>query len=132
MAAGHLLSGRYRIEELIGRGSHSSVYRATDETLGREVAGKLFRDGAVDEERTRRQSEEVRILAGMAHHALITLFDAGADTTDPDRTLSYLVMELVRGPDLRRRTAEGPLSAAHMALIGHDLADGLAHIHRHG
>jgi tRNA A-37 threonylcarbamoyl transferase component Bud32 len=132
MEPGRLLSGRYRIEELIGRGSQSSVYRATDETLGREVAVKLFRDGAVDEERTRRQSDEVRILAGMAHHALVTLFDAGADTTDPDRTLSYLVMELVRGPDLRRRSAEGPLSAAHMALIGHDLADGLAHIHHHG
>ena len=132
MDPGFLLSGRYRIEELIGRGSQSSVYRATDEVLGREVAVKLFRDGAVDEERTRRQSDEVRILAGMAHHALVTLFDAGADLSDPDRRLSYLVMELVRGPDLRRRSAEGPLSAAHMALIGHDLADGLAHIHHHG
>ena len=86
----------------------------------------------VDEERTRRQSDEVRILAGMAHHALVTLFDAGTDLSDPTRRLSYLVMELVRGPDLRRRSAEGPLSAAHMALIGHDLADGLAHIHHHG
>jgi tRNA A-37 threonylcarbamoyl transferase component Bud32/putative methionine-R-sulfoxide reductase with GAF domain len=132
MDPGYLLSGRYRIEELIGRGSQSSVYRATDEVLGREVAVKLFRDGAVDEERTRRQSDEVRILAGMAHHALVTLFDAGADLSDPNRRLSYLVMELVRGPDLRRRAAEGPLSAAHMALIGHDLADGLAHIHHHG
>ena len=56
MDPGFLLSGRYRIEELIGRGSQSSVYRATDEVLGREVAVKLFRDGTVDEERTRRQS----------------------------------------------------------------------------
>ena len=147
MDPGFLLSGRYRIEELIGRGSQSSVYRATDEVLGREVAVKLFRDNAVhestveekaakdnaaDEERARRQSDEVRILAGTAHHALVTLFDAGADLSDPNRPLSYLVMELVRGPDLRRRSAEGPLSAAHMALIGHDLADGLAHIHHHG
>ena len=78
------------------------------------------------------KADEVRILAGMAHHALVTLFDAGTDLSDPTRRLSYLVMELVRGPDLRRRSAEGPLSAAHMALIGHDLADGLAHIHHHG
>jgi tRNA A-37 threonylcarbamoyl transferase component Bud32/putative methionine-R-sulfoxide reductase with GAF domain len=132
MDPGFLLSGRYRIEELIGRGSQSSVYRATDESLGREVAVKLFRDGTVDEERTRRQRDEVRILAGMTHHALVTLFDAGADLSDPDHRLSYLVMELVRGPDLRRRAAEGPLSAAHMALIGYDLADGLAHIHEQG
>ena len=40
MDPGFLLSGRYRIEELIGRGSQSSVYRATDEVLGREVAVK--------------------------------------------------------------------------------------------
>ena len=45
MDPGFLLSGRYRIEELIGRGSQSSVYRATDEVLGREVAVELFRDG---------------------------------------------------------------------------------------
>ena len=97
------------------------------------MAVKLFRDGAVDEEQTRRQSEEMRILAGMAHHALVTLFDAGADTERPGpHRLTYLVMELVRGPDLRRRFAQGPLSAAHMALIGHDLADGLAYIHHHG
>ncbi len=143
MDTGFLLSGRYRIEELIGRGSQSSVYRASDEVLGREVAIKLFRDGVGHEisgsenaadcyERTRRQDDEVRILAGMAHHALVTLYDAGTDETDPNHRLSYLVMELVRGPDLRRRSAEGPLSAAHMALIGHDLADGLAHIHHHG
>lgn len=147
MDPGFLLSGRYRIEELIGRGSQSSVYRAADELLGREVAVKVFRESAgpqnagpqntaaensVENERKRRQHDEVRILAGMAHHALVTLFDAGADFSDPDRRLNYLVMELVRGPDLRRRSAEGPLSAAHMALIGHDLADGLAHIHHHG
>lgn len=133
MEPGYLLSGRYRIEALIGRGSQSSVYRAADELLEREVAIKLFRDGAVvDAERSRRQGEEIRILAGMAHHALVTLFDAGADLSDPLQRRDYLVMELVRGPDLRTRTAQGPLSPAHMALIGHDLAAALAHIHHQG
>jgi eukaryotic-like serine/threonine-protein kinase len=129
---GYLLSGRYRIESLIGRGSQSGVYRAFDELLQREVAVKLFRDDANTVERTRRQDEEARILAGLSHHALVTLLDAGADLSDPERRHTYLVMELVRGPDLRRRTAQGPLSAAHMALIGHDLADGLSYIHHHG
>ena len=41
-------------------------------------------------------------------------------------------MELVRGQDLRHRGAQGPLSAAHMAHIGYDLADGLSYIHHHG
>jgi tRNA A-37 threonylcarbamoyl transferase component Bud32 len=132
MEPGFLLSGRYRIEDLIGRGSQSTVYRAHDELLQREVAVKLFRNDADDLEQTRRQGQEVRILAGMSHHALVTLFDAGADLSDPNARLTYLVMELVRGQDLRHRAAQGPLSAAHMALIGHDLADGLSYIHHHG
>lgn len=132
MESGFLLSGRYRIEALIGRGSQSTVYRAHDELLQREVAVKLFRNDADDLQRTRRQGQEVRILAGMSHHALVTLFDAGADLSDPDSRLTYLVMELVPGHDLRQRTLQGPLSAAHMAHIGYDLADGLSYIHHHG
>ncbi|WP_445155607.1 protein kinase domain-containing protein [Arthrobacter sp. Hor0625] len=132
METGLLLSGRYRIEELIGRGSQSTVYRARDELLQRDVAVKLFRNDADDLENTRRQGQEVRILAGMSHHALVTLFDAGADLSNPDSRLTYLVMELVRGQDLRRRCLQGPLSAAHMAHIGYDLADGLSYIHHHG
>ncbi len=132
MEPGFLLSGRYRIEDLIGRGSQSTVYRAYDQLLQREVAVKLFRSDADDVEHARRQDREVRILAGMSHHALVTLFDAGADLSAPNSRLTYLVMELVRGHDLRHRAARGPLSAAHMALIGHDLADGLSYIHHHG
>lgn len=132
MQPGFLLSGRYRVEELIGRGSQSTVYRAHDELLQRKVAVKVFRDDADDPERARQQGLEVRILAGMSHHALVTLFDAGADLSDPTARLSYLVMELVRGPDLRHRSAQGPLSTAHMAVIGHDLADGLSYMHHHG
>lgn len=132
MEPGFLLSGRYRVEERIGRGSQSTVYRAHDELLQRQVAVKVYRDGANDPVRTRQQEQEVRILAGMSHHALVTLFDAGADLSDPDARLTYLVMELVRGPDLRHRAAQGPLSTAHMAVIGHDLADGLSYMHHHG
>ena len=84
MEPGYLLSGRYRIADLIGRGSQSTVYRAYDELLQREVAVKLFRNDADDLEHTRRQGEEIRILAGMSHHALVTLFDAGADLSDPN------------------------------------------------
>lgn len=132
MEPGQLLSGRFRVGEVIGRGSQSSVYRATDELLQRDVALKVFRNREGDPERLRRQGEEVRILAGMGHHALVTLFDAGADLSDRNEQHSYLVMELVRGPDLRQRLEQGPLSPAHMAQIGHDLADGLSYMHHHG
>ncbi|KUM38246.1 protein kinase domain-containing protein [Arthrobacter sp. EPSL27] len=132
MESGFLLSGRYRIGASIGRGSQSTVYSAYDELLQRDVAVKLFRSDAGDLDHTRRQGQEVRILAGMSHHALVTLFDAGADLSDPESRRTYLVMELVRGQDLRHRAVQGPLSAAHMAHIGYDLADGLSYIHHHG
>jgi tRNA A-37 threonylcarbamoyl transferase component Bud32 len=132
MEPGYLLSGRYRVEALIGRGSQSGVYRAFDELLQREVAVKLFRDDPGNLDHTRRQSGEARILAEMSHHALVTLLDAGADLSDPRHRRTYLVMELVRGPDLRERTAQGTIAPAHLALIGHDLADGLAYMHHHG
>jgi serine/threonine protein kinase len=128
---GHLLSGRYRVQELVGRGGQSSVYRAVDELLERDVAVKVFHEGRHgDAAQARRQESEVRILAGMSHHGLVTLFDVGMNPTNA--SVSYLVMELVRGPDLRRRRAQSPVSAAHVALIGHDLADGLAYMHHHG
>jgi eukaryotic-like serine/threonine-protein kinase len=132
MEPGFLLSGRYRVEELIGRGSQSAVYRAQDELLQRQVALKVYHNGWDDPVRTRQQGQEVHILAGMSHHALVTLYDAGADLSDPDARITYLVMELVRGPDLRHRAAQGPLLPAHMAIIGHDLADGLSYMHHHG
>ena len=132
MESGHLLGGRYRIGALIGRGSEATVYRARDEVLQRDVAVKLFRDEKTDRALQRRQSQEAKILAGMSHHALVTLYDAGKDADEADAKLSYLVMELVHGADLRHRTARGPLTAAHMAWIGYDLADGLSYIHHHG
>jgi serine/threonine protein kinase len=92
----------------------------------------MFRQHNGDLNQISRQEAEVRILAGMSHPALVTLFDAGADLSDPQDPCSYLVMELVRGPDLRSRGASGPMPAAHVARIGHDLADGLAYIHHHG
>ncbi|WP_306737185.1 GAF domain-containing serine/threonine-protein kinase [Arthrobacter sp. ZGTC412] len=130
--SGYLLSGRYRVKDLIGVGAQSSVYHAVDELLSRDVAVKLFRQHHGNLEQVRRQEAEARILAGMSHPALVTLFDAGADLSDPLDPLSYLVMELVRGPDLRSRGTLGPMPAASIAHLGHDLADGLAYIHHHG
>ena len=78
------------------------------------------------------RAEEVRILAGMAHHALVTLFDAGADLSDPTPGSSYLVMELSAAPTCAAAPPRAPLRPPTWRSIGHDLADGLAHIHHHG
>jgi hypothetical protein len=127
-----LLGNRYRLVDLIGSGGMASVYRARDEVLGREVAIKLFRVASTNADDFERQQGEIAMLAGLAHPGLVTLFDAGNDETDPLHPRSYLVMELIRGADLRNTLDSGPLSSDDVRHIGADLADALHYIHEQG
>lgn len=128
---GSLLADRFLVESLIGTGGMASVYRATDTALGRTVAVKLFRaDGGASE--PERQSGEIALLASLNHFALVTLFDAGT-TSDAGAPRTFIVMELVDGPDLRTRIAEGPLlPSLDVAEMGADLAEALHYVHEQG
>lgn len=127
-----LLGHRYRTTDLIGSGGAAAVYRAVDENLGREVAVKLFSAGFHEDDETRRQQIEMQLLATLNHPGLVTLHDAGVSVDEEGRTSSYLVMELVDGPDLRGRLKEGPLSSSTTATLGADLADALNYVHSNG
>ncbi|MFT2693957.1 serine/threonine-protein kinase [Clavibacter zhangzhiyongii] len=129
--AGTLLAGRYRISGLLGRGGMATVYRAADETLGREVAVKVFATDSADPGEVERQEGEVRMLAGLSHPGLVTLFDVGDDVV-ADRALAFIVMEIVDGTTLADRMKEGPLPGPEVARIGGILADALGYIHRRG
>jgi eukaryotic-like serine/threonine-protein kinase len=122
--ASHVLGGRYRLIGELGRGGVSVVHRAIDEQLGREVAVKVFVPGVADAADPKRRRREVRLLASVAHPALVTLYDAAIDADPP-----YLVMELIDGPTLEDRMASGPIAPVAVAAIGRDLASGLAHAH---
>jgi serine/threonine protein kinase len=126
---GSLFAGRYRLEEVAGRGGMATVYRAVDELLGRPVAAKILSSSSADADEVRRQQGEVRLLASLSHPGLVTLFDAGAADT-PDGPRAFLVMELVRGVTLRARLAEGPMTFREVAGTAADLADSLHYIHR--
>ncbi|MGF9649500.1 serine/threonine-protein kinase [Pseudarthrobacter oxydans] len=126
---GQLFCRRYRLRELVGRGAAAGVYRALDEALGREVALKVFSKEGGEPELLARQDAEIRILASLIHPALVTLFDAG---TDPDTERSFVVMEYVPGPDLRRRLRDGPMDPAGIASVGSDLAAALDYVHNRG
>ncbi|MFT7711821.1 serine/threonine-protein kinase [Clavibacter tessellarius] len=129
--AGALLGGRYRISGLLGRGGMATVHRAVDETLGREVAVKVFATDSADPNEVERQEGEVRMLAGLSHPGLVTLFDVGDDVVG-DRALAFIVMEIVDGTTLADRMKEGPLPGPEVARIGGILADALGYIHRRG
>lgn len=122
---GKRLGGRYLLQSPIGEGGMGVVHLAQDELLGRTVAVKVFRDGTADAART---SSETRLLAGLNHPSLVTLFDAHVDGAAPN----YLVMEFVDGPTLADRIVRGPIPADVVATMARDLADALHVVHAAG
>ncbi|WP_243855206.1 serine/threonine-protein kinase [Diaminobutyricimonas sp. TR449] len=116
---------RYTVTDVIGRGGMASVYEADDEFLGRTVALKVFHTDVAEAADVQRQTDEIRLLAGLSHPCLVTVFDA---VSEGDRIV--LVMERVVGQDLRHRLAGGPrMDAEAVALLGADVADALAYVH---
>ena len=127
-----VVGARYRLGEVIGRGGMSSVYRARDENLGRDVAIKLFAPQAPDADELKRQEAEIQLLATLNHPNLVTLFDAGIDTRIQDEPRPFLTMELVGGQDLRSRIRHSAVPLDELAVIGAGSADALAYVHSLG
>ena len=109
-----------------------TVHRARDEFLGRDVAVKLIETPAVNSDALRRDKDEVKVLARLNHHSLVTLFDAGSDELGPQGPRIFLVMELIEGSDLRDRISKGPISPLDVGQIGYDMAQALDYVHDHG
>src|SRR6185503_14095240 len=108
---GTLISERYRLEEKIGSGGMSSVYRAFDPTLERWVAIKLMhRDISTDPDQLERFRREARTVARLNHPHVVTVIDAGEDQGHP-----FIVFEFVDGDTLKgliKRTGPLPIAEA--------------------
>ncbi len=126
-AGARVLVGRYRLGERLGRGGMGDVYRATDQVLARQVAVKLFRPDVSDEALGQRHDTEGRVLAGLNHPGLVSVYDIGTDDEQP-----FLVMELVEGETLADLVRRGPLAPAQVASLGGQLAASLQAIHDAG
>ncbi len=122
VAVGSVLAGRYRLEELLARGGMGSVFAAYDEVLHRRVAVKIHRSGSTLDRR--RFDREAKVLAGLSHPNLVSVFDAGEEGDD-----LYVVLELIDGPTLATRIRGGPLPPDEVREIGRQLAAALAHVH---
>jgi tRNA A-37 threonylcarbamoyl transferase component Bud32 len=95
----HVIEKKYRIDRVIGRGGMGAVYRARDMRLDRAVARKVVRADLLDDPEARtRFRREAQMLARLQHPGIVSVFDYG---TFADGS-AFLVMELVRGEDLRR------------------------------
>jgi hypothetical protein len=108
---GTLIGERFRLEEKVGSGGMSSVYRAFDPTLERSVAIKLMhRDISDDPDQLERFRREARAVARLNHPHVVTVIDAGEDDGAP-----YIVFEYVEGETLKeriRRLGRLPVSEA--------------------
>ena len=127
-----VLNDRYEVGRLLGTGGMAAVHLARDLLLGREVAVKLFRRDTVAGPDLRLQELEARVVASLNHSALTTLLDAGIETSESAAPQVYLVMEYVRGSNLRQRLKRGPLEVSEACWLGFDLAEGLDYMHQSG
>ena len=101
--------GPYQILAELGRGGMGEVYRATDTSLGRDVALKfLTASVAGDAERVARFRREAQVLASLNHPNIATIY--GIESATDTGLGTALVMELVEGEELSARMARGPIA----------------------
>src|ERR1700676_2164413 len=119
---------RYRIVGCLGEGGMGVVFRAEDPRLERDVALKVLKQDALDDEDSKRRLRlEARALSRLLHPNIATLFDF-----DSDRGIDFLVLEFVPGESLARMLANGPLPEPRARAIALDVTEGLQSAHEKG
>ncbi len=129
-AGGTLLGGRYRLDEVIGRGGMSTVYRATDQVLGRTVAVKVLLAALAEQDPSyaARFEREARAAAALDDPTVVTVYDTGVDD---DR--HYIVMEYIAGRSLEQLLRDAaPLEVAEATRVAVAVAGALDSAHAAG
>jgi serine/threonine protein kinase len=120
--------GSYEVVSILGVGGMGEVYRARDRKLNRDVAIKvLVAAVAYDPERLVRFSREAQVLASLNHPYIAQIYGL-EDSGD----LRALVMELVEGPTLADRIAQGAIPADEAFAIAKQIAEALEAAHEQG
>ncbi len=126
---GEVLLDRYELQELVGSGGMSSVYRAHDRLLDRMVALKVLHEHyRGDPEYVERFRREARSVAVLSHPNIVTVIDRGEEGD-----AQFIVFEYVDGENLKRLIArEQPLPVARALSLALQIARGLSFAHRNG
>ncbi|MBI2375466.1 MAG: protein kinase [Deltaproteobacteria bacterium] len=132
---GMVVAGRFRVEELLGRGGFAAVFRATQSTTGQPIAIKVLEalQIADNEQLMRRFFAEARATAGLRHPNTVRVFDFGQD----DNGLLFIAMELLTGrtlkQELNQRLRQGTVFSETEAVeIGSAVTHSLAEAHHSG
>ena len=126
---GRVLAGRYRLVGPIARGGMAEVWEGYDEVLSRPVAVKVLQAHlAADGTFLERFRREAVTAARLAHPGIVATFDTGLD-----EGTAFIVMELVRGRNLRQwLDSYGRLEPWQAVAVGRQVADALAYAHQAG
>jgi predicted Ser/Thr protein kinase len=129
MSAGDVITGRYELIELVGKGGMSSVWQSHDRLLDRTVAIKVLHEQfATDDEYVERFRREARSVAQLSHPNIVTVIDRGED-----ESRQFIVFEFVDGENLKqliRRT--GPLPVRDAIQMALQMARALSFAHSRG
>jgi serine/threonine protein kinase len=126
---GQTIAGRYEVLRLIGTGGMAAVFEVRNTRLGRSFAMKvLMRDASRDRRVFQRFRREADAIARLKHPGIVEIVDWEAL---PDGTPA-IVMEYLRGENLAKRLAAGPLAWPELARIADELLAALAIAHAHG
>src|SRR5689334_15405308 len=126
---GEVLADRYELEELVGTGGMSSVFRAHDRLLDRKVALKILHQHySRDDDYVERFKHEARSVAALSHPNIVTVIDRAEHE---DR--QFIVFEYVEGENLKRLIERrGPAPVATALELAMQIARGLSFAHQQG
>jgi len=128
LAKDHLIAGKYRIIQEIGRGGMGVVYRAEDTRLKRDVALKFLPPPLADSpEFKARFLIEARAAAALSHPNICVVHEVGESEDRP-----YIAMEFVEGETLRDKVKNGPLKPEAAVDLVDQVAAGLGEAHEKG
>jgi len=118
----------YKVLEKIGEGGMGVVYRATDTKLNRDVALKILPEQfASDSQRMVRFQREAEVLASLDHPNIGQIY--GIEEAGQTKAL---VLQLIEGPTLAERIAQGPIPVEDALKIALQMAEGLEAAHEKG
>src|SRR5256885_14900204 len=117
--------GNYKITHKIGAGGQGTVYKATDQKLGRTVVVKVLpAELTLKEANLKRFEREARLASSLDHPNICTIFDM-----DEANGLHFIAMQYVEGRNVRQLCNGRPLELESALRIGVHTADDLAAAH---
>jgi len=129
-----IINGRYELISQLGSGGMAVIYKAVDLSLRREVAIKVLRPGYTDDHSFLvRFQNEARAVANLSHPNIVTVHDVGETVNAQGKRLYYMVMEYVKGEDLKKYIREkSPLNVEQALFFAIQICAGIGFAHRAG